>query len=348
MYNKTVLIVTSLMLLLATRAVAAPDATRVVVSAVQEMAVGQPFAVTGIVQSRNDLLLSATVEGDLEWVAEQGEHIPAESVVAQVDNTALLLQKAELQLLATKAEIDLGYLEGEVKRLSALREKNMASETVVAEMTTRRDIARNELQIAKSRIAQVSEQISRAQVSSPVEGVIAQRFKQPGEFARRGEPLVRLVDTHALEVRIAVPLSYLNRVRPRSLLSVSVGPNKFEAPVRVIVPAGDEQSQTFQVLIDVPENMIGSVLDGQFAEVSVPVHQTDLSLVVPRDAVVLRSEGVFVFQIDELNVAKRIAVTLGEGQGGMVSINGAIKAGDRVVIRGVERLKDGQEVNPTS
>jgi len=272
----------------------------------------------------------------------------ADGLVAQVDNSALLLRKDELEMLATKVHIDLEYLQGEVKRLSALREKNMASETVLAAMTSRRDIAKNELQIAGARVAQISEELRRTKVVSPVDGVIAQRFKQTGEFARRGEPLVRLVDNQSLEVQIAVPLSYLNRVREHSLLSVTVDANEFQAPVRAIVPAGDQQSQTFEVLIDVPPRMTGRILDGQFAEVSVPVHQTDISLVVPRDAVILRSEGMFVFRIDELNIANRIPVVLGEGQGSLVSVDGQLKPGDRVAIRGVERLKDGQEVNPTS
>jgi RND family efflux transporter MFP subunit len=224
----------------------------------------------------------------------------------------------------------------------------MASETVLAEMTSRRDIAGNELQIAEARVAQISEELQRTRIISPVDGVIARRFKQAGEFARRGEPLVRLVDNQSLEVQIAVPLSYLNRVRENSVLSVTVDALNFEAPVRAIVPAGDQQSQTFEVLIDVPPNLTGRILDGQFAEVSVPVHQTDISLVVPRDAVILRSEGMFVFRIDELNIANRIPVILGEGQGSLVSVDGRLKVGDRVAIRGVERLKDGQEVNPTT
>jgi len=330
------------------QAASSADATRVVLSSVKEMAVGQPFAVTGVVQSRNDVLLSATVEGELRWVAQPGVLVGADNLIARVDDRALLLRKAELELLASRSRIDMNYLQGEVERLTALRESNLASETILAEMVSRQDLAEIELEIAKSRVSQINEELGRTRILAPVGGVIAERFKQTGEFARRGEPLVRLVDNKSLEVRIAVPLGYLHRVREEAELEVDVGALKFEGRVRTIVKAGDQRSQTFEVLINVPTSVAGLVLDGQFADVSVPVHQRDLSLVVPRDAVVLRSEGTFVFRIDEQNNAMRVPVILGEGQGNLVTVDGELNVGDKVAIRGVERLEDGQKVQPTS
>jgi RND family efflux transporter MFP subunit len=312
------------------------------------MTVGQPFAVTGVVQSRSDVLLSATVEGELSWVAQAGVLVSANNLLARVDDRALLLRKAELELLASRSGIDMNYLQGEVERLTALHASNLASETTLAEMVSRRDLAENEQEIANARVSQINEELGRTRILAPVDGVIAERFKQTGEFARRGEPLVRLVDIQSLEVRISVPLTYLHRVREEAILEVEVGALKFEGRVRTVVRTGEERSQTFEVLIDVPTAVAGLILDGQFAAVSVPVHQRDLSLVVPRDAVVLRSEGTFVFRIDEQNNAKRVPVILGEGQGNLVTVDGNLSVGDKVAIRGVERLEDGQKVQPTS
>jgi RND family efflux transporter MFP subunit len=288
------------------------------------------------------------VEGELSWVAQAGVLVSANNLLARVDDRALLLRKAELELLASRSGIDMTYLQGEVERLTALRASNLSSETILAEMVSRRDLAENEQAIADARISQINEELARTRILAPVDGVIAERFKQTGEFARRGEPLVRLVDIQSLEVRISVPLTYLHRVREEALLEVEVGALKFEGRVRTVVKAGEERSQTFEVLIDVPSAVAGLILDGQFAAVSVPVHQRDLSLVVPRDAVVLRSEGTFVFRIDEQNNAMKVPVILGEGQGNLVTVDGDLSVGDKVAIRGVERLEDGQKVQPTS
>ncbi len=94
--------------------------------------------------------------------------------------------------------------------------------------------------------------------------------------------------------------------------------------------------------------MVGQIAAGQFADVTITVSENRRSLFVPRDAVVLRSEGNFVYRIDEENVAKRVDVVVGAGQGTLISIQGDLQAGDRVAVRGVDGLQDGQSVLPTS
>ena len=86
------------------------------------------------------------------------------------------------------------------------------------------------------------------------------------------------------------------------------------------------------------------IIAGQFADAMVSISAKRKSLFVPRDAVVLRTEGNYVFRIDTGNVAKRVSVTLGEGQGSLVSVSGDLNEGDEVAVRGVERLTDGQAV----
>ena len=89
------------------------------------------------------------------------------------------------------------------------------------------------------------------------------------------------------------------------------------------------------------------MVSGQFADATIVVSEQRMSLFVPRDAVVLRSEGNFVFRIEEGKTAKRIDVVLGDGQGPLVSVSGDLKEGDQVAVRGVEGLADGQAVAAT-
>ena len=68
-------------------------------------------------------------------------------------------------------------------------------------------------------------------------------------------------------------------------------------------------------------------------------------LTVPRDALVLRPEGQSIFIVDAENVAQKVPVTVGIGHGEHVEILGTVSPGDRVVIRGNERLQPGQPVS---
>ena len=66
---------------------------------------------------------------------------------------------------------------------------------------------------------------------------------------------------------------------------------------------------------------------------------------MPRDALVLRPEGISVFVLDQDRKAKKISVTTGMGFGQLVAVSGDLMDGDTVIIRGNERLQPGQAVS---
>jgi hypothetical protein len=84
---------------------------------------------------------------------------------------------------------------------------------------------------------------------------------------------------------------------------------------------------------------------GQTLRVSIPTSGSRQVLTVPRDALVLRPEGQSVFVVDGNNQARQVSVTVGVGQGEDIEILGEVAPGDRVVIRGNERLQPGQAVD---
>lgn len=72
-----------------------------------------------------------------------------------------------------------------------------------------------------------------------------------------------------------------------------------------------------------------------------PDHEIAARLV---DALVLREENTYLFKLDRENKAERIAVEVGAADGNMVEVTGMLKEGERVIIRGAERLESGQKV----
>jgi RND family efflux transporter MFP subunit len=247
-----------------------------------------------------------------------------------------------------RAEVTSAYLEGEVDRLKELERANLAARTQLAEMASRRDLAQNDVLVAHARIAQLEETIGRTNIVSPVTGIVVERLHQGGEYARRGDSVLRVVDPFALEVKATVPMAYFQRLDQDHAVVVKVDESSFSAALRAVINAGTRSSQTFDVIVDVPPILSEMFVSGQFVEVALPLKAGSNVLYVPRDAVVLRSEGNYVFRIGSDNVAERVSVTLGEGQGNLVSVLGKLQAGDKVAIRGIERLEDGQLVNPVS
>ena len=111
--------------------------------------------------------------------------------------------------------------------------------------------------------------------------------------------------------------------------------------LRTLIPVGDERSRMIEVRValDARDWVIGEAV-----RVALSNGQRSVSTAVPRDALVLRDDGVSVFVVGDDSVAQRVQVRTGAGSGHYIAINGAIADSDRVVVRGAENLRDGQEV----
>jgi multidrug efflux pump subunit AcrA (membrane-fusion protein) len=89
----------------------------------------------------------------------------------------------------------------------------------------------------------------------------------------------------------------------------------------------------------------GDWLIGEPVSVLLPATHASEQITVPRDALVFRDDKAYVFKIDADTVARRIEINIGQGSGKRIAVDGAVQAGDRVVVRGAENLRPDQTVN---
>jgi len=316
-----------------------PALVRVALASVKDMA--PVTLVPGTVVSRNDARLSAEVEGRLTRVADVGTPVTEGQVVAEIEDTALRLQMAELEAQVTRAQARLRFLESEEKRFEQLARSNLAAITQFEQTQSDRDVAQGDLEVARARLHQTADQLSRTLIRAPFDGVVVERLMTPGERAVEGSNVVRLVDQKNLEVVTRAPLEYFSFVRKGEPLVLTSNAVTIPAVVRSVVAVGDENTHQFEVRIDLDQ---GTFPVGQTVRVSIPTSDSRSVLTVPRDALVLRPQGPSVFVIDGDNQARQVSVTVGVGQGDDIAVVGDLAPGDRVVIRGNERLQGGQAV----
>ena len=146
------------------------------------------------------------------------------------------------------------------------------------------------------------------------EGVVTHRYLKAGEYVRPGDSILRLVDVGSLEIRFQVPVAYLGRLAVGDRVSLdSREGSSYEGSVRTLIHAVDENSQTFEARVDpaIPSNM--PFVAGQLLSVNISLAGSEQGVLIPRDAVVLREDGSYVFRIGEDNVAERIAGYAGRG-----------------------------------
>jgi len=297
--------------------------------------------IAGTVESRSSAVLAAEVEGRLVEVAEVGTRVEKGETVARIEDTALTLRVSELEAEIRRGESRIQYLNSELVRVERLAETNLAAVSQIDETRSDRDMALADLEVTRSRLEQLRDQIERTRIEAPFSGVVVERLARAGERAGSGAQVVRMVDPDALEVVARAPLRYYQFVDPGDAVEIAAGGQTFHAPLRSKVSVGGENLHVFELRLDIQQPLPV----GQSVRVTIPTAAVSEVLAVPRDALVLRTTGATVFVVNEDDTARQVNVTTGNGQGDWIEIAGSVLPGERVVIRGNERLQTGQSVS---
>ncbi len=318
----------------------APPPPAVEVTPAEMRRMSPSVTATGVVQSRAGADISTAVEGQLHWVAEPGTFIEKGDVIARMQVDELRLQRLEQVARESRSSVALRQADRELERLRA--SGNAVPRYQLDQAQSTRDLAAADLDIARATLKQTDDRLSKAEIRAPFSGVISERVRNAGEELARGAIVARLFNTDELEIRLYLPLRHVRAIRAGSVVTVRNGDQRANAQVRAIVPVGDARSQSFEALIDAPA-MVSELAVGHSVQVDLPLSAAREALAVPRDALVIRTDGTSVYRIKD-GTAQKVSVTTGVADGDWVAVEGALAARDAVVVRGAETLHHGDAV----
>jgi len=331
-----------LLALAASPILAAQDTTAIVeVAAVTRGKDTAVLKLPGTVMSRQDAQISAEVTGRLVWVAEVGDLVAKDEPLAIIDDHLLQLELRNDWAEIERLKADIEYNQRQIARLEKLAEQNNTSRSGLDEVQSRLQMLLQEQSIAEVAKDRTVYDLGRARVRAPFSGVVASREADVGEYTEPGDLLLRLVDTESLEISVNAPLRAARFNPPGSGVRVEAEGRHLTAPIRALVPVGDSRSRMMELRLSLEPGhwYIGEAVTVELAD-GLP---TD-ALSVPRDALVLRDKEVFVYKLSADNTAIKVPVITSPGRGENIAIEGDLEPGSLVVVRGAERLRDGQAV----
>lgn len=295
----------------------------------------------GDVISRHNAVLTAEVESRVESLAEVGDIVEEGEVIVRLDNLSsrILLKESVAELAMTEAKLK--FFESEVVRLQQLSAGNNVSMDVVDEAVSDRDEMRGELDARKAGLERARDMLKRTMIIAPFTGVIVGRFSERGEWVKAGDDLLQLVDTVHRDIRARVTHSNIALLKLGDVLKADDGVKEIPVTVKAIVPFSDNPSRLYEIRFDFDED---SWLPGHPVFVEVPVAEPRKAIMIPHDALVVRSDNIKVFRILENNTAEAVPVEIGIGYQDYIEVIGDLKKGDSIVIRGNERLRHQQHV----
>lgn len=247
-------------------------------------------------------------------------------------------------------EEDAGLIEAQARLSQAERDyarwKNLADQGVAPRATAEQyrsalDTARAGVEAARAR------KLDRV-IRAPFTGVVGLTDVAPGALISPGAPIVTLDDLSLVRVDFQAPDRYVPVLAEGSpiVARADAWPTEaFRGRIARLDSRIDATTRAITARAEFP-NPGARIKPGMLMRVSI-AHGARQSLAVPEAAVQFEGEQAYVFVITprgEGFSARKQAVQTGSTEGGLVEITTGLRAGDKVVADGLNRVQDGQPV----
>jgi RND family efflux transporter MFP subunit len=278
------------------------------------------------------------VSGFVERIdVDRGSAVRRGQVLARLSAPELASQRAEAQSNLSAA-------------LSTFKRTRAASETPGAIANHDLELAEAAVKAEKARVHSLETLESYLSVRAPFDGVITERNVDPGALVgpptgANATPMMRMESLGHLRLTVAVPETDVGAIAEdaRAEFVVRTWPGqRFSGVIKRVAHAIDTKTRTMPVELDI-ENNDNKLAPGMFAEVFWPIRRDEPSLFVPVSAIVQTTRTTYVDRVRG-GAIEQVAVQRGTALKDRVEVFGLLRAGDLVLTRGSEELKEGTKV----
>ncbi|MFN0306242.1 MAG: efflux RND transporter periplasmic adaptor subunit [Burkholderiales bacterium] len=313
---------------------------------------GATAVYAGEIRARHENDLAFRIGGKVvSRNVEVGSVVRKGQLLARLDPQDVQLQGESARAQTAVADTEVTWARAELERYQALREKNFVSQAVLDQKKQAFDAAEAKLRQNKAQLAVSTNQTSYASLIADTDGVITLANIEPGQVVAPGQSVIRIARQNEKEVLISVPEGRVADLRKASALAITLWSDpsrRYAGQVREIAPSADATTRTFAARIRVI-NADDAVSLGVTANVVVGGDPTISRIVVPLTAVGDREGKPVVWVVDPTSqqVASRSVTVVGYRENGAVIAQG-LEDGERVVVVGVQKLREAQTVRLAS
>ncbi len=289
----------------------------------------------------------------------EGARVTKGQVLFTIDSQPYLAARAEARAAVAQARSASEQAERDLERVSPLAAMNAVSLQEVDAVKARVSAGRASVDAAQAALKTSELNLEYTTVTSPIDGIVGRAQIRIGGLVTAYSTLLATVyDTDPMYVNFSISerrmleLQHrfgINREKPNPTAVFHVvlaDGTEHPGPVKLnfIEAAVDRKTGTLPVRLLV-DNAKGELLTGQFARVVVDTNKLDDALLIPQRAIQELQGKTSVWVIDTDGKAQPRDVTMGARIGSNWLVQQGLKAGERVVIEGMQKLKPGTPVN---
>jgi RND family efflux transporter MFP subunit len=325
----------------------------------------------GYLKSRSQATVGTRVTGRVrEILVEEGSKVKKGQllVVLEHDDLDAQLESRKAQMLRASADVDeakadLEYKKARGDRAKRLQNKGMSVSTEeMQQATSAEDMATAHLtamegayRLARSQVHETEVSIGTMTIIAPFDGTVIERPADLGEQVS-GNQILTLADLDRMDVETDVAENLLSRIvvgQPAEI-SVSAVPDKhYRGRLRQIIPTSDRARGTVKVKVEVldPDAHLFPELVATVRFLPDKAHQgADAGkayLFVPKTSLFEVGGHAYVWQLQADNTLRKVRVEVVVTNDDLARLESGLKAGDKVVLKPVETLHDGEAVKVT-
>lgn len=275
---------------------------------------------------------------------DEGDHVKAGGVLAELDTSLARRSLAAKMASYERAKASLERAKLDLDRIEELFRTKSVSEKQF-------DDARYEVmeleKDAESLMAEVSRlrlEIEKANIRAPFDGVVLEKHTERGEWLSPGSLVATVARDDMVDIMVDVPQDVFFKARPGAEVFVTVAGQRTTGKVAAAIPKGEVTTRTFPVKIRIPNDM--NLAQGMEASARMPTGGEIEAVIVPRDAVIM-AQGQNVVFLASNGQAALVPVNVLAYMKETAAVSGpGLTAGADVIIKGHERLRPGQPVQP--
>jgi RND family efflux transporter MFP subunit len=285
----------------------------------------------GMVEAVHQALLSAQTAGRVaEVLVDVNDQVTAGALVMRLRSSEQVAGLGQAQAALQAALARNTQAQSQFERIRDMYERKVVARATFDEASTARDAAAAQLAAARAALESAREGVSYTELRAPYAGVVTARRVQAGEAVAPGTPLMTIASLGEVRVVAEVPQSIAQDVRALRQATIRFGDDAIVSDRMTVFPSAEPRSSTFLARVEVPNTVTG-LAPGMHVKVGFVTGESK-RILVPRQAVVERSELRAVYVVDPAGRVALRQVRLGRAQGDAIEVIAGLVQGERIAL----------------
>ena len=330
----------------------ADTAVPVKIQVAQSVPISDTTEYVATLKSRDSAIIMPQVEGQITDIyVHSGDRVSPGTVLMQIDPTKQPATVNSQEHSRAAQEANLDYAQQQYNRISALAAAGVVSKQDLDQAKSALDTAQAQLKSLDAQVQEQQTQLHYYRVTAGSTGIVGDIPVHVGDRVTTTTTLTSVDKPGSLEAYVYIPVERSSQLKMNMPVQIVNGSGDVIADSRVsfISPQVDNTTQTVLIKSRIANNE-DRLRNLQFIRARV-IWGTHQGPVVPVVAVSRVGGQYFAFVAEDQNgklVAHQKAVRIGEMTGNDYVVLDGIKAGDKVIVSGVQFLVDGAAVTPQS